>query len=90
METPKDVQRRCRYKGYKTVTDPSCHPQKDATMLKGVSRGVVTFRLGSRIYILMQRRLIDDSLFERIRPWHACGLAVWSDRRDPEDAEYAA
>jgi hypothetical protein len=76
--------------GYTGLTDPLCHHKRTQKMLKGVSRGVVTFRLGSRIYILMPRKLIDDSLFERIKPWHACGLAVWSDRWDPENAELAA
>ena len=54
-------------------------------MLKGVSRGVVTFRLGTRVYILMRKRAIDTSLLERIRPWHACGLAFWWEQHAPGD-----
>jgi hypothetical protein len=58
-------------------------------MLRGVSGGVIRFQVGGRIYILMRKSLIDERLFERIRPWHACGLAWWSDRCEPE-GEYAA
>lgn len=58
-------------------------------MLRGVNGGVFSFRLGSRIYIVMRKCLLDDMLFERIRPWHACGFAWWSEHWDTE-GEYAA